>query len=94
MLRRRWRTAARRARIIAELSTLSLADKLAFAATLEAAGHVPLDCPLSGTGSQAEIRDLVIYASGDSAAIARLEPLFLDFGKRLPISAPTAMAAG
>ncbi|WP_088342718.1 MULTISPECIES: NAD(P)-dependent oxidoreductase [Rhodomicrobium] len=70
-------------RIVVELSTLSLADKLSFAATLEAAGHTPLDCPLSGTGSQAENRDLVIYASGDSAAIARLEPLFLDFGKKL-----------
>jgi 3-hydroxyisobutyrate dehydrogenase-like beta-hydroxyacid dehydrogenase len=70
-------------RIVAELSTLSLADKLAFAATLEAAGHIPLDCPLSGTGAQAEKRDLVIYASGDSGAIARLEPLFLDFGKKV-----------
>jgi L-threonate 2-dehydrogenase len=70
------------ARIVAELSTLFLADKLAFAATLESAGHIPLDCPLSGTGAQAETRDLVIYASGDSAAIARLEPLFLDFGKQ------------
>ncbi len=69
-------------RIVAELSTLSLADKLAFAATLEAGGHIPLDCPLSGTGAQAEKRDLVIYASGDSGAIARLEPLFLDFGKK------------
>ena len=69
------------ARIVAELSTLSLDDKLAFASTLEAAGHIALDCPLSGTGAQAERRDLVIYASGDSAAIARLEPLFLDFGK-------------
>jgi L-threonate 2-dehydrogenase len=69
-------------RIVAELSTLSLADKLAFATTLETAGHIPLDCPLSGTGAQAETRDLVIYASGDSAAIARLEPLFLDFGKQ------------
>jgi putative dehydrogenase len=71
------------ARTVVELSTLSLADKLAFAATLESARHVPLDCPLSGTGSQAVTRDLVIYASGDNAAIARLEPLFLDFGKKL-----------
>lgn len=70
-------------RVVAELSTLSLADKLAFAATLEASGHIPLDCPLSGTGAQAEMRDLVIYASGDSAAVARLEPLFLDFGKKV-----------
>jgi 3-hydroxyisobutyrate dehydrogenase-like beta-hydroxyacid dehydrogenase len=68
-------------RIVAEASTLSLDDKLAFARILEGAGHIPLDCPLSGTGSQAQNRDLVIYASGDSAAIARLGPVFADFGR-------------
>src|SRR5580704_838691 len=56
-------------RIVIELSTLSLADKLAFEAVLHKAGHVALDCPLSGTGAQAKMRDLVVYASGDSQAI-------------------------
>jgi putative dehydrogenase len=69
-------------RIVVELSTLSLADKLSYASILEGAGHIALDCPLSGTGAQAEKRDLVIYASGDATAIASLEPLFLDFGKQ------------
>jgi putative dehydrogenase len=68
-------------RIVIELSTLTLADKLAFEATLKAAGHIPLDCPLSGTGAQARVRDLIVYASGDSAAIARCMPLFSDFAK-------------
>jgi 3-hydroxyisobutyrate dehydrogenase-like beta-hydroxyacid dehydrogenase len=36
---------------------------------------------LSGTGAQARARDLVVYASGDSAAIAALKPLFADFAK-------------
>ncbi|HZV21418.1 MAG TPA: NAD(P)-dependent oxidoreductase [Hyphomicrobiales bacterium] len=70
-------------RIVVEMSTLSLADKLAFAAALEKAGHTALDCPLSGTGAQAERRDLVVYASGDREAIHRLEPLFLDFAKKV-----------
>ena len=69
-------------RIVAELSTFALADKLAFGSVLEAAGHVPLDCPLSGTGAQAKTRDLIVYASGDSAALARCQPLFADFARQ------------
>src|ERR1700761_1909317 len=69
-------------RIVAELSTLTLADKLRFETILKAAGHVPLDCPLSGTGAQAKMRDLIVYASGDTAAIARCSQLFADFSKQ------------
>ena len=69
-------------RIVVDLSTLSLADKLRFEATLAKAGHVPLDCPLSGTGAQAKNRDLVVYASGDSQAIAQCTTLFSDFAKQ------------
>jgi putative dehydrogenase len=69
-------------RIVAELSTLTLADKLRFEAILKKAGHIALDCPLSGTGAQAKLRDLIVYASGDSAAIAKCIPLFADFGKQ------------
>ena len=69
-------------RIVVELSTLSLADKLHFEAILRKASHVPLDCPLSGTGAQAKLRDLVVYASGDSAAITKCAVLFADFAKQ------------
>jgi putative dehydrogenase len=69
-------------RIVVELSTLSLADKLRFEATLTKAGHIALDCPLSGTGAQAKTRDLVVYASGDSKAIAQCASLFADFAKQ------------
>jgi L-threonate 2-dehydrogenase len=69
-------------RIVIELSTLSLADKLDFEATLKAAGHIALDCPLSGTGAQAKVRDLIVYASGDSKAIAACMDLFADFAKQ------------
>jgi putative dehydrogenase len=69
-------------RIVAELSTLAIADKLRFEAILEQAGHMALDCPLSGTGAQAKNRDLIVYASGDSDAIARCKNLFSDFAKQ------------
>jgi 3-hydroxyisobutyrate dehydrogenase/glyoxylate/succinic semialdehyde reductase len=69
-------------RVVVELSTLTIADKLAFEQILKAAGHVALDCPLSGTGAQAKTRDLGVYASGDSAAIARCMPVFADFARQ------------
>jgi 3-hydroxyisobutyrate dehydrogenase-like beta-hydroxyacid dehydrogenase len=68
--------------VVLETSTLSLADKQAFAAVLEGAGHVPLDCPLSGTGAQAKSKDLVVLASGASAEIQRLAPMFAGFARQ------------
>jgi 3-hydroxyisobutyrate dehydrogenase/glyoxylate/succinic semialdehyde reductase len=69
-------------RIVVELSTLTIADKLRFESILKKARHIALDCPLSGTGAQAKMRDLVVYASGDSDAIARCAALFADFAKQ------------
>jgi putative dehydrogenase len=69
-------------RIVLELSTLAIADKLAFESILKKAGHIALDCPLSGTGAQAKNRDLIVYASGDSDAIISCAPLFADFAKQ------------
>jgi 3-hydroxyisobutyrate dehydrogenase-like beta-hydroxyacid dehydrogenase len=70
-------------RTVIETSTLSLDDKLAFQATLEKAGHTVLDCPMSGTGAQAAVKDLVVFASGDSEAIARLQPAFAAFSRKV-----------
>jgi L-threonate 2-dehydrogenase len=69
-------------RIVVELSTLTIADKLRFEAILKTAGHIALDCPLSGTGAQAKVRDLIVYASGDTNAIAQCTSLFSDFAKQ------------
>jgi putative dehydrogenase len=68
-------------RVVAELSTFSLQDKTDAETVLRNAGHVMLDCPLSGTGSQARTKDLVVYASGDSAAIKAIMPVFADFSR-------------
>jgi putative dehydrogenase len=68
-------------RVVAELSTFSLDDKMEAEAALRAAGHTMLDCPLSGTGSQARVKDLVVYASGDAQAINALMPVFADFSR-------------
>ena len=71
-----------KARTVIETSTLSLADKTAFGDVLTSAGHLALDCPLSGTGAQAQTKDLVVFASGDTNAIKRLEPVFLGFARK------------
>lgn len=68
-------------RVVVETSTMALADKLAARDVLAAVGHTMLDCTLSGTGAQAVNRDLVVYASGDTAAIAAQMPLFADFAR-------------
>jgi 3-hydroxyisobutyrate dehydrogenase-like beta-hydroxyacid dehydrogenase len=70
-------------RAMIEASTLSLDDKMAVKAILEKAGHTVLDCPMSGTGAQAAVKDLVVYASGDAQAIRRLEPAFLGFARKV-----------
>ena len=74
---------APKGRIVAEMSTLTLEDKVSGADTLTSAGHVLLDCPLSGTGAQAQTRDLVVYASGDAAAIESVAPAFADCTREL-----------
>ena len=66
-------------RVVIEASTLALPDKMFFHDTLKAAGHEPLDCPISGTGSQAAAKDLVIYASGDHDSIEALRPFYAAF---------------
>jgi 3-hydroxyisobutyrate dehydrogenase-like beta-hydroxyacid dehydrogenase len=70
-------------RVIVETSTLALDDKLTAEALFREAGHACLDCPLSGTGAQARNKDLVVYASGQSAEIAALKFLFNGFAKEV-----------
>jgi L-threonate 2-dehydrogenase len=66
-------------RVIVEASTFTLEDKSAAEAVLRKAGHLMLDCPMSGTGAQAKVGDLVVYASGSAAEIKRLRPMFAGF---------------
>ena len=70
-------------RVIVEASTFTIDDKLAAERALRKAGHVMLDCPVSGTGAQAKVADLVVYASGDSGTIRKLRPLFSGFSRAM-----------
>jgi putative dehydrogenase len=66
-------------RVIVEASTFTLEDKTTAEVILRKAGHRMLDCPMSGTGAQAAVGDLVVYASGGGAEIKRLRPMFAGF---------------
>jgi L-threonate 2-dehydrogenase len=68
-------------RVVIEASTFTIEDKEKAAAILRKAGHVLLDCPISGTGAQAKTGDLVVYASGGAAEIKRLRPMFVGFSR-------------
>jgi L-threonate 2-dehydrogenase len=68
-------------RIVVEASTFTLADKERAEAALRKAGHAMLDCPVSGTGAQAAVKDIVVYASGDAEALAKVMPMFADFSR-------------
>jgi 3-hydroxyisobutyrate dehydrogenase-like beta-hydroxyacid dehydrogenase len=70
-------------KLLVEMSTFAISDKEKASAVLRKAGHVMLDTPVSGTGSQAANRDLVFYASGDKAQIRRLRPMFEAFGRHV-----------
>jgi len=69
-------------RIVVECSTFTIEDKEAADKLLRGGGHTMLDCPVSGTGSQAATGDLVIYASGDTKAIAKIKPMFAGFSRK------------
>lgn len=70
-------------KVVVEASTFTLADKERAERALRKAGHVMIDAPVSGTGAQAQTKDLVIYASGDSKTIARLKPMFSAFARKV-----------
>jgi 3-hydroxyisobutyrate dehydrogenase-like beta-hydroxyacid dehydrogenase len=56
---------ARKGLIVVETSTLPIPVKEEARKRLAARGAILLDCTLSGTGAQARVKDLVVYASGD-----------------------------
>jgi len=66
---------------VIEMSTFPLDAKEEARAALQPKGTVVIDAPVSGTGLQAAAAEVVIYASGDSEAIANAAPIFDTIGK-------------
>lgn len=67
--------------VVVEMGTFPLEHKKWAQTELESAGAVLVDAPVSGTGLQAGAGEVVVYASGDPAAIERTRPVFDALGK-------------
>ncbi|MCV2488887.1 NAD(P)-dependent oxidoreductase [Geodermatophilus sp. YIM 151500] len=73
--------AGRAGLVVAETSTLPHEAKEDCRRLLVDAGGELLDCPLSGTGAQALVRDVVVLGSGDEAAFERARPALEAFAR-------------
>jgi 3-hydroxyisobutyrate dehydrogenase-like beta-hydroxyacid dehydrogenase len=67
--------------IVVETSTMPLETKERARAILAQAGISMMDCPLSGTGAQARVKDLLVYASGPKAAFDACAEIFPGFSR-------------
>ena len=73
--------AAKAKSIVIETSTLPIGVKEEARKRLAARDVTLLDCPLSGTGAQARLKDLVVYASGDRNAYVRTTDVMDGFAR-------------
>ena len=73
--------AAGHRQIVIETSTLPIPVKEEALKLLAAGGILLLDCPWSGTGAQARLKDLVVYASGDSKSYRRIAAVLASFSR-------------
>jgi len=67
--------------VVVETSTLPIEDKVSVRDILAKKGITLLDCPLSGTGAQARVKDLVVYASGDRKGFDLAKKFFPGFSR-------------
>ncbi len=72
---------ARRGLVVADTSTFPLDVKEDARDRLAAAGVPMLDCTISGTGAQAQRRDVAVYGSGDEEAFERVRDAFAGFAR-------------
>jgi putative dehydrogenase len=71
----------RAGQIVIETSTLPIDVKEEARSRLSTRGAILLDCTLSGTGTQARAKDLVVYASGDRKSYSRIAPVLNGFAR-------------
>ena len=74
-------TAGRKELVVIETSTLPIDAKDAAREHLRSISSLALDCPVSGTAAQARVGDLVVFVSGDRAAIDRVAWVFETIGR-------------
>jgi putative dehydrogenase len=80
--------AGRTGLLVIETSTLSIEDKERARNRLASAGIGMLDAPISGTGPQAQAKDITIFASGDRAEFERARTLLSHFARSVRYVGP------
>jgi 3-hydroxyisobutyrate dehydrogenase-like beta-hydroxyacid dehydrogenase len=71
----------RAGQIVVETSTLPIPVKEEARARLAKRRVILLDCTLSGTGAQARVKDLIVYASGDRKSYDRVTAVLEGFAR-------------
>ena len=67
--------------VVIETSTLPIEEKVKARETLRKKGIILLDFPLSGTGAQAKVGDLVVFGSGDRNAFSKTRSILKGFSR-------------
>lgn len=67
--------------IVIEASTMTLELKESLRRRLARRRVILLDCPISGTGAQAAVKDIAVYASGERRAFNRCRRVFDGFAR-------------
>ena len=69
-------------KILIDMNTISLDDKIETKKKLEKLNISMVDAPVSGTGAQAKVKDIVIMSSGDKAIVDKCDDIFRSFSKQ------------
>ena len=69
-------------KILIDMNTISLVDKIETKNKLEKLNINMVDAPVSGTGAQAKVKDIVVMSSGDKIIIDECEDIFRSFSKQ------------
>ncbi len=69
-------------KILIDMNTISLGDKIETKNKLEKLNINMVDAPVSGTGAQAKVKDIVVMSSGDKTIVDECEDIFRSFSKQ------------
>ena len=69
-------------KILIDMNTISLDDKIETKNKLEKLNISMVDAPVSGTGAQAKVKDIVVMSSGDKIIVDECDEIFRSFSKQ------------
>ena len=69
-------------KILIDMNTISLDDKIETKNKLEKLNISMVDAPVSGTGAQAKVKDIVVMSSGDKIIVNECDKIFRSFSKQ------------